>query len=69
MTLIEIKQAIDKGDSVYWSHEAYEVLKNNNGWYYVKCNRNNYITGLTWRDGVTMNGKESDFFTNSEDKR
>jgi hypothetical protein len=66
MTLSEIKQAIENGDSVCWSHEGYDVLKNGNGWYYVKCNRNNHINGLTWRDGVTMNGKESEFFIKRE---
>ena len=66
MNLNEIKRAVDSGLSVCWSHDAYDVLKNSEGWYYVKCNRNNYITGLTWRDGVTMNGKECYFFIKCE---
>ena len=66
MTLKEIKQAIEDGNLVCWSHEGYDVLKNDKGWYYVKCNSNNHIIGLTWRDGVTMNGKESEFFIKRE---
>ena len=66
MNLEEIKRAVDNGLSVCWSNTNYDVLKNNKGWYYVKCNRNNSINGLTWRDGVTMNGKECDFFINGE---
>jgi hypothetical protein len=66
MNLEEIKNAVDRGLPVCWSHDAYDVLKNSKGWYYIKCNRNNNITGLTWRDGVTMNGKECDFFIKSE---
>ena len=66
MNLEEIKRAVDSGLSVCWSHEGYDVLKNDKGWYYVKCNGNNHIIGLTWRDGVTMNGEECDFFIKSE---
>jgi hypothetical protein len=66
MNLKEIKRAVDSGLSVCWSHDSYDVLKNSEGWYYVKCNRNNHINGLTWRDGVTMNGKECDFFIKCE---
>ena len=66
MNLEEIKNAVDRGLSVCWSNENYDVLKNDKGWYYIKCNRNNHITGLTWRDGVTMNEKECDFFIKCE---
>ncbi len=61
MTLEEIKSAIDAGKTVCWSHTGYEVrLKNGN--YNIVCLSNNHCIGLTWEDGVTMNGKEKDFF-------
>jgi hypothetical protein len=28
----------------------------------IKCELNDHCIGLTWRDGVTMNGKPEDFF-------
>lgn len=65
MNLNEIKKAVDSGLSVFWSHDGYEVIKNHEE-YCVKCKRNNHIIGLTWRDGVTMNGEECDFFIKCE---
>ena len=64
MTLTEIKQAIDSGKRVFWVQESYEVLfapalQN----YVIKCHLNQNIIGLTWRDGITLNGKPSDFFS------
>ena len=63
MNLQEIKQAIDQGKNVYWSGTGYQVVKDNAGEYLIKCTSNNHCIGLTWQDNVTMNGKESDFFT------
>ena len=63
MTLSEIKKAVDEGKKVYWCNLNYEVRKNEkSGEYYIvsRCNANEM--GLTWRDGVTMNGEEKDFF-------
>lgn len=68
MTLAEIKQAITDGKKVYWSNKAYEVIKDSVGQYLIGSNFSgtpNY-TGLTWVDGVTMNGKESEFFTGED---
>lgn len=62
MNLQEIKQAIAEGKKVYWSDLSYQVIKANDE-YLIKCNNNNHCIGLTWADGVTLNGKESDFFT------
>lgn len=61
MDLQEIKQAISEGKKVYWSNTSYEVIKSNDD-YLIKCNNNNHCIGLTWEDGTTLNGKESDFF-------
>ena len=62
MKLNEIKDAISKGEHVYWVHEGYKVIKDKYEQYLIVCD-NGYTTGLTWLDGVTMNGKEEDFFT------
>ena len=63
MTLTEIKQAIEEGKKVFWSNSLYQVIKDRNDQYLIKCMSNNYCTGLTWSDGVTMNEKEEDFYT------
>ncbi len=61
MTLQEIKAAVDAGRKVYWKSEAYEVVGGPAG-YLIVCVHNDSAIGLTWRDGVTMNGKEEDFY-------
>ena len=58
MTLDEIKKAVDEGRFVYWGNEAYKVIKDDVGQYLIKCTLNGDLIGLTWRDGVTLNGKE-----------
>ncbi len=64
MTLFEIKQAIHSGRRVFWHHQGYEVVYAPKiSEYLIKCHGNQNIIGLTWKDGVTMNGKPSDFFT------
>lgn len=62
MTLEEIKDAIEEGKTVHWSNDGYTVVKDSSGQYLIKY-RNGYCIGLTWRDGVTLKGKESDFYT------
>ena len=62
MTLDEIKSEIDKGHKVYHHNKAYQVIKDDIGQYLIYCNLNGYVIGLTWRDGITLNGKEQDFF-------
>lgn len=61
MTLNEIKSAIANGNAVCWANGLYDV-KECKGSYYIVCNRNGDTIGLTHADGVTLNGKESDFF-------
>jgi hypothetical protein len=63
MTLTEIKEAVESGKRVYWSHSGYEVIKDRIGQWLIVCRFNSDCIGLTWQDGVTMNGKESDFYT------
>lgn len=67
MTLEEIKAAVRAGKTVCHGTRAYEVrlsqYRDGSGeqWLIV-CTFNDYAIGLTWRDGVTMNGKPEDFF-------
>lgn len=60
MTLEEIKTAVESGKVVYWSTILYTVIKDSKGEFLIKCG-NSYI-GLTWQDGITLNGKEDQFF-------
>ena len=62
MNLQEIKSALKNNQRVFWSNTSYEVIKDNIGQYLIKCHLNNTFIGLTWRDNVTMNGDEKDFF-------
>lgn len=63
MTLNEIKQALDQGKSVYWSNPAYYVHKDKLGQYLITFAPNGSTIGLTWQDGITLNGKKEDFYT------
>ena len=63
MNVEQIKQAINEGKKVYWSNEAYPVIKDGIDQYLIKCSINECCILLTWRNnGVTLNGEESDFF-------
>lgn len=62
MTLDEIKQAVEAGKTVHWATRSYRVVKDSVGQWLIVCDLNNYAIGLTWRDGVTVNGKPEDFF-------
>lgn len=61
MTLQEIKEAVDAGKTVCWGNEGYKVIKGSSQ-YLIKFIPNNDCIGLTWNDGVTLNGKENEFF-------
>lgn len=61
MTLEQIKAAVLKGQKVCWFHIGYEVHFDGRNWHIV-CMHNQYTTGLTHQDGVTMNENPSDFF-------
>lgn len=61
MNLQQIKQAIEAGKKVYWVNNSYEVIKDKIGQYLIVHDRGHCI-GLTWQDGVTLNGDERDFF-------
>jgi hypothetical protein len=64
MTLQEIKSVINSGKKVCWASDIYEVRKSKfeDDYYIIVCITNNSTIGLTWRDGVTLNGKEEEFY-------
>ena len=64
MTLAEIKNAVDSGKTVHWSNDGYRVTTGGviDRVYSLRCDWNGWSMGLTWTDGVTMNGKEEDFY-------
>ncbi len=69
MNLQEIKSAIDADKTVHWANDSYVVIKHfprypDTPEYLIKCLSNDHCIGLTWKDGVTMNGKEEQFYIN-----
>lgn len=62
MTLAEIKQAVDANKIVHWGNNNYIVSKNRFGDYYILCLSNKHSIGLTWADGITLNGLEDEFY-------
>lgn len=62
MTLGEIKNAVLAGKTVHWATGDYIVIYDEVGQWLINCLVNASCIGLTWRDGVTLNGKESEFY-------
>ena len=62
MTLDEIKQAVSDGHTVHWSNPGYTVIEDSIGQWLIVCNFNDSCIGLTWSDGVTMNGEPDQFY-------
>lgn len=62
MTLDEIKAAVDAGKRVHWVNTGYDVIKTGSGDYLIVWQKDKNAIGLTWGDGVTMNGKPKQFF-------
>jgi hypothetical protein len=67
MTVDEIKSAVDAGKTVYWSNPGYKVIKDSIGQYLICFTPNKSCIGLTWTDGVTLNGKEEEFYVAEEE--
>jgi hypothetical protein len=65
MTLDEIKAAVEAGKTVHWSNEGYTVIKDSLGQWLIV--HKDMTIGLTWRDGVTMNGEPEEFFIAEEE--
>lgn len=64
MNLQQIKAAVMAGHKVYWMNPAYEVICDKVGQWLIVYNKNQSTIGLTYRDDVTLNGLESDFYCN-----
>ncbi len=62
MTLKQIKKAIKENKKVCWVSDIYEVIKDKNNNYLIKCIINKNCIGLTHKDKKTLNGKEAEFF-------
>lgn len=66
MTLNEIKAAIAAGRKVHWKSPFYTVIRDSIGQYlivFMRGSAEENSIGLTWQDGVTLNGREHDFYT------
>ena len=61
MNVKEIKHAVDNGLIVHWANEGYKVIKDKLNQYLIVCDNGSCI-GLTWLNGVTLNGEEKEFF-------
>lgn len=62
MNARQIIDAVDEGYVVYWKTLNYIVVADDIGQYFIKCQSNGNLIGLTWSDGVTLNGSLEDFF-------
>ena len=66
MTLEEIKNAVLEGKMVYCGNTNYKVIRSKIAFdeyeFLIVCQSNGYTVGLTWKDGITMNGQENEFF-------
>ena len=62
MNLQEIKVAVESGKTVHCYNTSYEVIKDNKGQWLIVCTFNQWCSGLTETDGVTLNGKPEEFF-------
>ena len=62
MTLEQIKAAVIAGKTVHWANDGYIVQVDNTGQWFILFTRNNHYIGLTWLDGVTLNGKPEQFY-------
>lgn len=59
MNLEQIKEAVSKGKTVHWSNTSYTVTREH-------IVHDHSTIGLTHLDGITLNGKESEFFIAGE---
>ena len=63
MTLQEIKTAVLANQTVHWANTLYVVkYAPRIDEFLIYCLLNDTCIGLTWQDGVTMNGREDQFF-------
>jgi hypothetical protein len=63
MTLEQIKQAVEFGETVHWATDSYKVVHDKLGQWLVVCD-NGSCVGLTDRDGV-LQGRPEQFYIKS----
>ena len=71
MELAEVKTAVLAGKTVHWASSAYVVTHAGDDahrGFCIVCIHNDSAIGLTWRDGVTMNGDAEDFYVAGADE-
>lgn len=66
MTLDEIKQAVDAGQSVHWTNIGYVVTKDPLGQNLICFTQNESAIGLTNKAGTRLNGRPHEFFIAQE---
>lgn len=57
----DIRNAVNAGKTVYWKWTRYKVIKDKMGQWFIQDNYNGTCIGLTWTDGITLNGEVEDF--------
>ena len=62
MTLQEIKNAVLAGETVHWMNSGYVVYEDSAGQWFIVCTTNDSAIGLTYLNGLTLNGKEEQFY-------
>lgn len=63
MKLAEIRRAVDEGLMVFWQNREYQIIPSSmHPSYLIRSTATGHCIGLTRADGVTLNGKEEDFF-------
>lgn len=61
MDLESIKSAVLAGKTVHCSSDSYRVVCDSIGQWLIVCT-NGWCCGLTWKDGVTLNGWPEEFY-------
>ena len=56
------QKKIDGERTVHWASCSYRVIKSKWGEFMILCDLNDSCVGLTWKDEVTMNGEEKQFY-------
>lgn len=69
MTLDEIIEAVDAGLEVRWANSSYHVIRGARGHLLIDCQTTGGCIGLTWADGVTLNGKPDEFYIETNPRR
>jgi hypothetical protein len=63
MTLAEILRAVDEGLPVHWQNAGYLVKRTSDGGdCVIRSLSTGHCIGLTWADGITLNGRAEEFF-------